>query len=540
MAITTPDLTTLDPNVVAAYQAEILARLQAAFPDLDFQRGTLGDRVLYLSAVLGAALRQEISQLQASMTVQAIRADAAAADPDTAAAFLSNYFLTPGAGATASGPVTFVMGSNAPFTLAAGGTYTAGSAALVAPAATAVRSSAATITSASDQALVPSGSFYTFTVPLRTAAPGAASVPLGTAVVPDQPPPGFVSAYVAADFTGGQDPQSPSDMVASLLPGVAARTWSNRMTITAMLKAQPALANVAGLSIIGAGAPELSRARRGALPVPVGGKCDVYVRSASALDRTTLPVTATLLSTSDAGGTWRFAIGAGAVSGPYFVEGVFPANATSLVGGFPPASTTRGFDLSSASPAPDVINATEAAFTAYATMIVTFVDAITPTAALAPGATAAYTAVVAGSSLVNAAQTFLADPMNASPGTDVVVRGAVPCVVNVAATVYAPASASVNTEAVAAAMAGAVGGMGVGGRLYASALTTAAAPLLPPGAAFGDVFMIGTIHRPDGQLSFISSPVALEAPSLPDAMTTPNTVAFFLDPAAVNVIVSAN
>lgn len=532
----------LDPDLVAALQADMTARLQAAFPALDFRRGVYHDRIVYLSAILAADEQALVDAIQQSGSLLDIQANPDLADPTLVDRVLSNYRVERIAGAAASGPLTIVVATLAPLTIPAGMTFAIGAVQVATSAVTAVRVDASQVTSAGDRVLArqPDGT-YAFTLTATAVAVGIAGMlRRGAAAVPDAPPPNFVKAFIPSDWSGGADGETNAQLVARFQAGIAAPVFSNRTNVAAMLKAVPAFAGLRGLSIIGAGDVELLRSRHGLFPVSLPGYCDVYVRAAALPLATVVRKTATLVAKTADGGVWQFSVGRDDAPGFYEVAQVLRAGDDPTRPGYEVTSDVRGVDLSGTGHLPDVREAVEAAYSRYQTAVIQFLDTDTPAGTLTLGtATAAYDVVLRGQPLLAGLQDYLSGRGVSWPGGDVLVRGALPCTLRLNFTVYVqPNSPALDTAAVASTLADLVNGQGFVGQLYASSLIDAVAALLPPGAAIGPLDMFGVVRRPDGTTLLLRDGTVLTIPTEASTGVTPRTAIFILDPADVAVSVA--
>jgi hypothetical protein len=537
-----PALASLDPAAVATTQAQVAAVLQAAFPGVDLSRGLFRDLALELGGVLYAALDAVAQRVAASVSLAAIAADPAAADPTLAAAVLANYGITPRAATPAAGTAVVVVAQAIPLVIPAGATFTAGGATFATAGAIAVRTSPATVTGASDVVLAPAGANFAFAIPVTATTPGALGmIKAGTTLSLGFALPGLVAASAAGDFTGGGDAETVAQLLARLQAGIAAPTFSGRGNVAALLGQSGPVPGLLGVSVVGAGDPEMLRDQRSIFPVASFGRCDAWVRTATLPAAVPLAKTATYLGpASGGGGLWQFSLAAADAPGFYEVAAIVPALAPPGTPPCPVVADVRGVDTSGGGWAPDVVSPLDAAYTAYQAATIRFVDLRTPTTGLTANAsTAPYAVAVTALPGIAALQAFLGGRDVRPAGGDVLVRAAVPCfcTATVAALVPAQALGSVDPAAVAAAVAAAVNVPAFAGTLYLAALAAAALSALPAGAAIGALEFDGRVRQADGTIAFLRDPLArrIDAPANPAALTSSRTVAFFLDPADVVV-----
>jgi hypothetical protein len=120
---------------------------------------------------------------------------------------------------------------------------------------------------------------------------------------------------------------------------------------------------------------------------------------------------------------------------------------------------------------------------------------------------------------------------------DVLVKAAVPCFVQAAIILEQQTTTTVDTDAIAAAIAQCIGQTRFTGILYASALSQAVASLLPTGTHVHSITMTGDLYLPDQTIETLSDATALTIPDLPTVFTTGDTVAFFAKPEDITVVV---
>jgi hypothetical protein len=542
MSITRRAIGDLDQASVQAILTDMQARLQAAFPGIDFRRGVYHDRVLYLAAVLAAGDQDLIDRIVRSQSLYDIALDPELADDELVDRVLSNFRVARKAGSAAGGTITIVMSQAYPTTVQLAATFTIGDVQVRATQATAVRLSSAQVTADSDRVLVrqPDGN-YAFTISAQAVEAGTAGMlRRGATAVPDDPPPYFVRAYVQDDWGGGADTEDNATLIARLQAGIAAPTFSNRITTAAMIVGQPQFADIRALSFIGAGDVELGRARHTIFPIGLSGYCDVYVRAGALPQRTTLTKTATLVQKTANGGVWQFEIARDDAPGFYEVLQIIRAGGDPSTNGYGIVSDVRGIDTVGVASPPDMKYPLEAAYSAFQTAVIQFLDGDTPTGGLTvSSSTRDYSVTVGGQVKLADLQAYLSSRKVTWPSGDVLVRGAIPCRVRLQFNVYVrPGTAAIDAGAIARRLADTVNATGFVGQLYSSTLIEAISDLIPPGAALGPIDMFGKIRRPDGKALYVRDPVLLTLPNDPGGSVTPRTAIFILDEADVSVNVT--
>ena len=541
MGITVSKLDELTTTDVEQALELVTQLVQESNPDLDVRRGVLHDLVLYYSAVLAAAKDEEISRVRRSLSLQEITADPTLADTTLVDAVLSNFRVTRKVGAQATGQITIVLDALIPVTITAGASFTALGQSFVTERAFAARTSAAAVVSTDDVVITDAGGGnYQFTINVVAAAVGAAdTISRGTAFVVTSEPPHFVSAAAAADFVQGTSVETNKELIDRLEAGIAAKAWSNRSTIEALIREQAAFEDVVAVSLVGMGDEEMLRDQHSLLPISYGGRTDVYVRSQALVGSTTKTITATLVDTNAVGGVWRFSVGKDDVPGFYDVSRVALLNAAATDTGYEVILLDKSFDITGTGFKPDIETAQEAAFSPFQTSSVEFIDTNTATAALTVGtATQDYSVTFRSMPLIKDIQDFLDGRGVRNPAGDVLVRGAVPCFmsVNFSLRKYAGASAP-NTDAIRIAVATAVNKLGFIGELHASTIAEAVQGNLDSNVSIAKLDLFGRILRPDGSIRIIRDGDVLNVPDEPALGVSGRTVAFLLDPADVGITI---
>jgi len=545
VALDLPQIPDLDPSRVAAVQALIADRVAAAAPRIDARRGVYHDRVLHLAAAAAGLMEGAVDRLIARASLLDVASDPTLADGPAVDRLLSNFRAARRPATAAAGEVVFVVSARAPLVLPAGTRLSSGAATFRTTSVVSVRTSPDQVASETDRALAPlPGGGWAFKAPAAADLPGpAGALRRGDVLTPSQPPPFFVKAYVADDWSGGAAAQSGAELAAEAAAGLAAKCWGSRASTEALVRSRPEFAAVSAVSIVGAGDPEMLRAARGVFPAPAAGRCDLYFRVAGPPARAAVRREAVLVAAGpDGSGEWLAQLGPDDAPGCYGAAAVVPAGGDPASDRLPVVASGRSLDPAAGAPgpAPDVRSAAEAAFSRYQTLWVRFRDPGTPTVGLAVGSSRReYDVVCAGQPLVAELQAFLGSRRHGPPDGDLLVRAAVPCTVAIDLEVLAPPGAAVDRGAAAAAAAAAVNRGGFPGRLDASALAAAVAPLLPAGAAVGAVALRGEVLRPDGTVRRVRGRASIAIPDEPASGSTPRNTAFLLDPADVAVRVVA-
>jgi uncharacterized phage protein gp47/JayE len=528
-------VTSWDQVTQADYDAAFLLLSQIVaerHPELDQRRGAIHDVNMMVLAVLSAALRIEEARLLESNSILAIQQDPTLADPETAARLFSRFLVQPRAGSQAAGLVTVVVSKDSPLVIPAGSVFTANSQQYTADYSVAARANSADILSPTDKLLLPQvDGTYLFTFNVTAVASGASGIiSQRTTVLPVKPIANFVAAYAAQDFTGGQDPDTVTTMLARLENGIAAKTWSNAANIAALVRSHTAFPD-AHVSVIGAGAPEMLRDKHSVIPISFGNRMDVWVKQPAIVTTVNLTKSATYTGLGADGPLWSLALTRADLPGVYAVTSVVRTGRGDSAS-VRPSSFTRDYVPSSGDP--DIVNALEAGFSRYQSGVVTFSDNFNVDESLSVGDTVDYTVTAILTADLGDLQDFLDSPTLRPVSGDVVVRGAAPMFVSVELQLDAK-PATVSEADISAAIAGYVNGSGFDGYIYASKIAALVLPLLPSGVNLKRIRMSGILFRPDGSTSVYRDRELLQVPDEPSRMVTAKTTAFYLDPSAVSV-----
>lgn len=518
---------------VAASQAVMTQLIAERYPQAELaQRGVLHDIVAFLAGgVVGAVFREEIDRVQRSSSLLAITQDPELADTEVVDAVLSNFGLVRRDGTSARGEILIVATASATLVVPAGTLFLADGVEFRTDTAIAARLATTAATGPNDRVMRQrTDGHYDFTVPATAVLTGAGgNVRSGTRMVPDQPPPRFLAATASGDFSGGTETETNSDILSRLKAGISAKAVAGRSNIEAVIRDRAVFADLRALSVIGCGDPEMARDQHSIIPVSAGNRVDVYVKMQAVPHTIIVAKTAVLVGLQGASSTWQIALSRDDVPGFYYVAGVRTETMPADVAGFSPISDTRAFSLADDAWSPDIVNAAEAAFSPYQTAIIRISDDITPTAGLALGDTAQYLLSVVTQPRLRELQDFLGSYGVRPVGADILVKGAVPCLVSLGCEITSPADVSApDTAAIAAALAEKVGNTGFGAAIYASQLSDVVYNLLSEGQVVSRLTLHGRIYTPDGESIVLRDDRVLQAPELPGRFVTPRTVAFSL------------
>lgn len=529
MAITVPDYDDVPDEEVAAAVAYETQRLQEFSPNLDFRSGVIHDIVLGLHGVTEAALGEAVEHHLQSRSLLEVSKNPELADTDTVNAIASNFGVERLPGETAAGDVNIVLEGPYPVTIPQGAVFTASGRVYTADASYAARLSPGQILSENDRLLSPVGdgsNRYHFQISLTSAEEGVGyRLRRGDRLDPQIPIPRFVSATAATDFSGGFDPESNEELIVRLRDGISVKAPSNRTTTTAFIRQDERFNRVLDISEIGYGDSEQIR-YHSIFPVAFGGRRDVYART------DLLPVVESIelvANPSTGDGRWQFSLTRDTAPGFYTVLSVENTAGQKLT----VVEVRRSYDLSDDEWAPDIVNATEAAFTRYQTATVTIEDTAIPNTG-----DRTIRVVIARMPMLADLQEYLSDRPARPDASDILVKGPVP--------VFMSASFSIRRKAgtpdpdiptIKSLVSDAVNRYGFSDRMPVSKLISAVEGTLVAGQACGQIELFGTLYRPDGSTQVLRSSHELKITEYPKKMVSRRTVCFYLDPTDIVVTV---
>jgi hypothetical protein len=539
LAITS--LSQLSHDLVVQLQAEFTQLLQEGYPEAELTRGVIHDVIAHLSGgVSGAVTRTEVQRVLNASSLLAISEDPTLADTEIVDAVLSNYRITRKPGAAATGFISVTVTDPTTVVVPAGAAYIANGVTFFVDDAFVIKPPGSQLLSPNDKLLESKGgNTYAYTVPATASTTGAAgNIRRGTKMVPTPIPARFVTAFAATDFSGGSDTELNDELLQRMELGVAAQVMQGRKNIIALLKAQPAFADTQHYAIAGFGNPEMTRDQHSIFPVSGGGRVDIYARTTLLPITTQITKTAVLVDVVNNQGVWQFSLTRSESPGCYDIVQILLPSDPPDAAGFSLTVDTRGFDLTDAvEPVPDIVNASEAAYSAYQTGVFRFVDTETAVASLTVGtSTASYIVAVRGMPLIEEIQEFCRDADTRNLAGDVLVKAPIPCFLTVNFDIeQAAGETTPDLDVIRNAVAAAVNGLEFPGRINASFISDVVYNYLSNKQVVGPIEMLGKIRRPDGTYVVIRDRQVLQLPDTPLAGVTGRITAVLLDPVDVGV-----
>lgn len=518
----------------AAY-ALLSQMLREGHPELDQKRGAIHDVALGPAAALTSAARVETARLVASGSIKGLTETVVGVDDDIAQALFADYGISPRLGTVATGVISVVISRLVPVVIPAGFRLSSGTLVFETTASFTGRPLAADVQSTADRPITDQGDgTWAFEIDVQALEVGSAYlVRQGTTLLPEKAVTHVVTYRASRDFQDGRNADTVETMLAQFQTGIAAKTWSHPSNVLALVRAQEGFESVE-ISVVGAGSPAQLRDKHGVFEFAAGNRVDLWFKSPTPPTLQSFELDALYLGFVGGSPRWRVVVPRTALPGFYAIEYVYRSSRSSTLTASN-LSATAGFDREAGDP--DIVNALEAAFSAFSTTTIEFNDAPEPGEALTPNvSTVKYTLTGMVCSGIADLQSALTSDTLAPVAGDLVVRGAAPCFV--AVSVDVTSLSGVPQGEIAIACSDYVQGLGFNGRVYASRLQQIVADRLPFGVELVRIQLSGVIYRPDGDRQAIRGVDRLSAPYEPDAMLTDATVGFYLSPGnvAFNVV----
>lgn len=572
------------PDAVYAKEEQIVSFVQAAYPTLDLSPGTaLRDLVIKLYAHLETRIQEQIDLALVSSSLLEISKNPNAVDETQVERVLSNFNITRGAGATASGTVRLFFSSNASVVVSTNTVFTLNGVSFV-PAAAYVLVSSENYTGTSTQRIFEaSGSLYTVVISVNAVSAGSIGNIRTNTVVSGVTPvlPNMVSGKADADFTGGADSDDNIALIAKAKAGIVGKVFGGRDHIKAKLK--EAFSQIMDVGCVGFLDPEMRRDLVDG--VHIGNRVDVYAKTASYPSRVQEKLAAQMISYNpfDKEAVFEIKLPASKAAGMYTVESI--KSLISQAGTFEIISDVR---LMSGNTRHYVSDSASPAFTAYQTATIRF---LVPYNNIKEGATTQALSIINSGTPLNPnpwlsneyvetssvvapgvgvsngpsvvflnselgpffyfyveylkmpniieVQSYVDSATERSLSADMLVKAPVPIMCSLQMRLMKPAGAeNPNIDVLKAALVSRFNSFEMGQTIPASALIHTAYQNIPSGYTVDlPVHMYGVVINPDMTKDVMYSSDALRPPKLYYTGVTGNTCAFFLESNLIDISV---
>jgi len=499
------------------------AILQERFPDLDISIGGPVDSLLVDgAAVVTARNDSDVDTAYLYMQLQAIANGEVEASDEDVDRLMANYFLTRYEATPAAGDVVFVVRDNINYTFQSGyrlrtadESYQLASTYNIYPVGTTgIDFAIATNVEIEQVYDSETGYSYRFTLPIKSLDAEATAVLVsGDRLTADQGFDGLGYIEASTNFSGGFAAETNEEFVARALEGITARTLGGQDHINAIAEDTVQRSNA---NAIGTGDPMMTRDRNNVYNLPTGGKVDIYVKSGAIASTSYADVTGVVQSTVTR--TVRITLTRAQSAGVYRQD-VLPLYLTTA-----PTITSGGLAIQSITHLtwtdpggfnPEMPDEYDRAFSARQQLQIDFIDdrqdaggdIVTMTA---PGQELEDTYQVSTEYQPGtlAQDTAMLDDAVRPPGTDALVKAAVPCISAVGVTCTKPVDYNGPIgSAIAAELASSINQLPIATSFIDSLTISALVRNIEPSLTVTSVSLSGTIYGQDN-VNISLSPVA--------------------------------
>jgi len=522
-------------------QAEAYIRqlMVEEYPDRNFGRGsTMHWALIHPGAQISAVQLENAELITSSMLLKAMRDDPDSVDPDLATLALSNYFITPGEATNAQGTVTVVVSTRTTYVLPSGTVFSSNNLQYVTTQAYYVYTNEGQVTQSNDRLLQQrSDGKWQFTVPVQAESGGLRYfLPQNSTLTMQNAPAEVVTVVSASDISGGTDAEGLVEVIDRIPDTLAIEDFGSRVNIAALVSANFPNTKTA---VIGMSDPELHRDTYNLAGIANGGMADVYVATQSAIGTRTIQVDAELLNSTTR--EWRMVIPLSELAGLYAIESLVPVGTTQETTAIKPHTVERGYWLPTGDYVPILENGMQAAFSAYQTITILFTDSISNYTDLVTGSEQEYAVTVFDMPLIDDINSFLTDVDRVAPTTNVLVRGAVPCVTDISMLIRLRDSDfedAIDVDGLRSALISRIYSLGFGfGVLSVSHVMDVAHDYITGRSDVGGttVTLRGEILSPSSERLVLNDGQEIRIPDRPDIQVTKRNTLFLTDSSRIDI-----
>lgn len=543
MAITFPSLLDLPVADVNSARALLAQRLQEKSPTADFRRGVLHDLLLQLESVVHAGQETYADKFRKAGSISAIEADPTLADDALVDAVLSNFLITRKAGSVSYGEITIVISSQTPTVVGSGATFTAFGKSYKTVATFSAKISAGSVISINDRLIFSLGDgTFGFNINVQAVETGEdTALKQGDRLAMTAPIPGFLYASVNVDFTQGTTTETNTELIARLREGVASKNFSNKYSLTSLVKAN--YTSVHDIACIGFGDEEQIR-YHGLFPLAHGGRVDAYVRNTGLPSKKNVDVVATLIEHQLNGSLWQVSLDRDTAPGFYEATRIVKEadkDNLSIVNGYETVNIIRDYDLTDNGTGflPEIEDSLEASFSPFQTATVQFLDTDTD-ASLELGTKAGYRLTLRYQQNLDAIQLFLSGREVRPSGSDILVKAAIPMDVRLSITIHnRDKNYTVPVNTIRDAVYNYVSNLGFDSILYESNIIAVVQNQITSDQSIESIDLRGRLLYPSGRERYVNGRTVLKIPDDSANMVSSKTVNYFLDKADIEITVQS-
>lgn len=529
-------------SAITQAQEYLRQLLKEEYPSLDLSENrVLFDNLIRPAAIMHAANREDIDVLRRSFSPLEIAANPELADAEMVDSVYSNYGVTRYEGNKATGYVAIIISDLITTAVPANVIFTSnGLDFVVTRAYVGVTVSDAVVSDSERLIEERTDGYYVFTVPVVASDVGEQYRIKRDARFTVSPSISNTIDLVAAqDFEGGLAAETNTELVERVQDGIAPKVFSGRAQIEALIKSE--VEGIEAVSQVGFGDSEMLRDRHNIFELSVGGKTDIYVRTANVPDEIVVRKACSYMGDN----IWSATIGRDDAPGFYLIDAVVQKGMTAFSGSLSIVSEVRGLDLT---PETDFVQQieggmVEGGYSRYQTAAVSFEDPETDPSTLV-GALVEYDFYVLRMPNIKEINDLAVDRSKRPPAGDYLPRAPIPAIMGVSLLVkQRPNTGTIDENAMKQAVASRANSIGFNtGKMYMALLCDAAqgtletrgTALVTPIDMWAYIYPPDTV--PDGRIE-LRDPDLLEIPDLSDRGVSQRTTCFYLDQENVSVSV---
>lgn len=469
--------------------------LQSSIQNVDLSSGAVRDLVLYLHAVLSTKTSEEIVRYLSAQSLQAITESPESADEGVVDRILSNYNVVRRGAGYASGRILLRYARDLPVLIPQSTKFSFGSDVYVSEEGVVVGS---TSSASPDHLTRQEDGTFTYILPVSASEAGA-SVQILKGTKCSTSLEDILEAVAYEDFRVGTPEETNRELIARLADGMATPCWGNRHQIMSLIQSR--VPETQNISVIGFGDPEMQRDRLTIFPVSVGGKADIYVKTAS--ETRTVNLDCTFTGMSGIYEKWEVTIPQTVFPAAYRVLSAEKNGASYAISG---QTLVSGIG-----------------FTAEQQLHAEFlVDDVSADRAV--GDTETFAITLIGQTAVQGIHDLFQDPYLMPVTEDALVRSANPVWVDVTLSLTSQAD---NETEIKKAVTSAINATGFDGKLPASEITRAILPVLSGNQYLLSLHMASETWGPNGEVYRGSAVQTLYTPDDLESAVTANTSVFY-------------
>ena len=531
MATEVTSLNELNSDLVKEQQDILTTFLVEAYPNIDLSRGVMRDLVQYLNAVFAAKERTELERWKSARSLLAIMEDPSIADDDSVDNILSNYNVTRREGTYATGTVFLEFKEDLSKIIPSNITFVFNNLTFRTTTSYMVLDSETTGSAIADRVLIPlSNGNYGCTIDVTANQVGSDSCLTRGTELDCTDITALVSATVYNDFYGGTDEETNEELILRLKSGIATKCWGNRYNIDNLLRNDPTLASLVDISVIGMHEPEMTRDQITLFPVSVGGKTDIYVKTAPTTYTVTTPIYATLTAKDINYDYWSIQVPSSVLPGFWRITGIEYISEV-------PDSTIVELQKQEVASDSTEYTALDASYTVHQVVNATFRTPISETTKV--NDSVQFNVTVMGLPSIDYVQELCTARTIVPVTSDVLIKSAVPCITTVTVVIKQSKHNPVAEDTIfniKNTITTAINNKGFTGYLTASELMDSIQDLLDQSQRIASMQLTGIILGPNGTMVRDVSNKQLVIPDMPLNYITANTTSFFSDVSYIDVV----